>query len=106
MCVIPYGTQEGEISFCAYNTGAGWRQVIENIYMTANTAEWYKEEGRHTVYASQKKVPLPEVDLKVIRVDEIQVVGQDGDGRRPAADGSGLEGHPVGALPGPSRQAR
>jgi uncharacterized radical SAM superfamily Fe-S cluster-containing enzyme len=26
MCVIPYGTQEGEISFCAYNTGVGWRQ--------------------------------------------------------------------------------
>ncbi|MBA2503290.1 MAG: radical SAM protein, partial [Pyrinomonadaceae bacterium] len=25
MCVIPYGTQEGEISFCAYNTGVGWR---------------------------------------------------------------------------------
>ena len=23
MCVIPYGTQEGEISFCAYNTGVG-----------------------------------------------------------------------------------
>src|SRR5262249_13113024 len=21
MCIIPYGTQEGEISFCAYNTG-------------------------------------------------------------------------------------
>ena len=28
MCVIPYGTQEGEISFCAYNTGVGWRQII------------------------------------------------------------------------------
>ena len=26
MCIIPYGTQEGEISFCAYNTGIGWRQ--------------------------------------------------------------------------------
>ncbi len=23
MCIIPYGTQEGEISFCAYNTGIG-----------------------------------------------------------------------------------
>ena len=26
MCIIPYGTQMGEISFCAYNTGVGWRQ--------------------------------------------------------------------------------
>jgi len=26
MCIIPYGTQEGEISFCAYNTGVGWRR--------------------------------------------------------------------------------
>ena len=25
-CIIPYATQEGEISFCAYNTGIGWRQ--------------------------------------------------------------------------------
>src|SRR5216110_295528 len=24
-CIIPYATQEGEISFCAYNTGVGWR---------------------------------------------------------------------------------
>ena len=24
-CIIPYATQEGEISFCAYNTGIGWR---------------------------------------------------------------------------------
>jgi len=29
MCVIPYGTQEGELSFCAYNTGVGRRQLIE-----------------------------------------------------------------------------
>ena len=31
MCIIPYGTQVGEISFCAYNTGVGWRNVIEKI---------------------------------------------------------------------------
>ena len=35
MCVIPYGTQEGEISFCAYNTGIGWRNIIEKMHMTA-----------------------------------------------------------------------
>jgi hypothetical protein len=58
MCVIPYGTQEGEISFCAYNTGVGWRQIIENMHKTANLADWYHEHGRHAVYASGKPVPL------------------------------------------------
>jgi len=38
-----YGTQEGEISFCAYNTGVGWRQIIENMHKTANLAEWYEQ---------------------------------------------------------------
>ncbi len=57
MCVIPYGTQEGEISFCAYNTGVGWRQIIENMHKTAGLAEWYKENGRHAVYAAGKPVP-------------------------------------------------
>lgn len=59
MCVIPYGTQEGEISFCAYNTGVGWRQLIESMRMTATTAEWYKNFGRHKVYAAGKTVELP-----------------------------------------------
>ena len=57
MCVIPYGTQEGEISFCAYNTGVGWRQIIENMHKTANLADWYQEHARHAVYAAGKSVP-------------------------------------------------
>jgi 7,8-dihydro-6-hydroxymethylpterin dimethyltransferase len=57
MCVIPYGTQEGEISFCAYNTGVGWRQIIEEMHKTASLSEWYKEHGRHDVYAKGKPVP-------------------------------------------------
>ncbi len=57
MCVIPYGTQEGEVSFCAYNTGVGWRQIIEEMHKTASLSEWYKENGRHAVYASGKAVP-------------------------------------------------
>src|SRR5882724_8806406 len=57
MCVIPYGTQEGEISFCAYNTGVGWRQIIENMHKTANLGEWYEEHGRHAVYAAGHEVP-------------------------------------------------
>ncbi len=58
MCVIPYGTQEGEISFCAYNTGVGWRQIIENMHMTASLAEWHKTKGRHEIFAKGKKVEL------------------------------------------------
>jgi uncharacterized radical SAM superfamily Fe-S cluster-containing enzyme len=57
MCVIPYGTQEGEISFCAYNTGVGWRQIIENMHKTANLSDWYKENERHAVYAAGHNVP-------------------------------------------------
>ena len=58
MCVIPYGTQEGEISFCAYNTGVGWRQIIENMHQTATIAEWHKTEGRHEIFAKGKQVSL------------------------------------------------
>ena len=57
MCVIPYGTQEGEISFCAYNTGVGWRQIIENMHKTASLADWYQENERHAVYAAGHNVP-------------------------------------------------
>lgn len=57
MCVIPYGTQEGEISFCAYNTGVGWRQIIENMHKTAGLAEWYEKNERHAVYAAGHNVP-------------------------------------------------
>jgi uncharacterized radical SAM superfamily Fe-S cluster-containing enzyme len=58
MCVIPYGTQEGEISFCAYNTGHGWRNIIEHMHMNATVAKWYEEHGRHEIYAGGKNVDL------------------------------------------------
>ena len=60
MCIIPYGTQVGEISFCAYNTGVGWRNVIEKIKANASVAEWYRLHGRHAVYAKNQDLPLPE----------------------------------------------
>jgi tetraether lipid synthase len=59
MCIIPYATQMGEISFCAYNTGVGWRKIIEEMFQTASLAEWYKTQGRHEVYARGRNVPLP-----------------------------------------------
>jgi hypothetical protein len=58
MCIIPYGTQEGEISFCAYNTGIGWRNIIENMHKNATVAEWYRKHGKHEIYAKGKKVSL------------------------------------------------
>jgi uncharacterized radical SAM superfamily Fe-S cluster-containing enzyme len=58
MCIIPYATQQGEISFCAYNTGIGWRKIIENMYKNATVAQWYKEHGKHEIYAKGKAVGL------------------------------------------------
>ncbi|MCC7031979.1 MAG: radical SAM protein [Acidobacteria bacterium] len=57
-CIIPYATQQGEISFCAYNTGIGWRNIIEKMHMTATLTKWYEEHGRHEIFAGGKAVPL------------------------------------------------
>jgi uncharacterized radical SAM superfamily Fe-S cluster-containing enzyme len=67
MCVIPYATQEGEISFCAYNTGVGWRQIVENMHMVAKTKDWFQARGRHQIYAGNRPMPLgPDRRLPVI----------------------------------------
>ncbi|OLC85388.1 MAG: hypothetical protein AUH88_06665 [Acidobacteria bacterium 13_1_40CM_4_61_5] len=58
MCIIPYATQQGEISFCAYNTGIGWRKIIENMHKNATVAEWYRNHGKHEIYAKGRKVNL------------------------------------------------
>src|ERR1700688_2214434 len=58
MCIIPYATQQGEISFCAYNTGIGSRNIIENMHKNATVAEWYKTHGKHEIYAKGKEVNL------------------------------------------------
>ena len=59
-CIIPYGTQMGEISFCAYNTGVGWRHIVEKIHQVATVQDWYKDNGRHTIYANGEPVPMTE----------------------------------------------
>jgi hypothetical protein len=71
MCIIPYGTQEGEISFCAYNTGIGWRNIIENMHQNATVSKWYQEHGRHEIFAKGKEVALSEVGhgLKLNEID-------------------------------------
>ncbi|MDR1728862.1 MAG: radical SAM protein [Acidobacteriota bacterium] len=58
MCVIPYGTEEGEIPFCAYNTGVGWRQIVESRHRNCTVAEWHEKHGRHQIYAGGKAVEL------------------------------------------------
>jgi uncharacterized radical SAM superfamily Fe-S cluster-containing enzyme len=61
-CIIPYATQEGEISFCAYNTGVGWRNIIEKMHMTSTLTKWYEEHGRHEIFAGGKKVGIDKQD--------------------------------------------
>jgi uncharacterized radical SAM superfamily Fe-S cluster-containing enzyme len=87
MCIIPYGTQVGEVSFCAYNTGVGWRQIVEKMFQAASTKDWFKEKGRHPVYAGGKRVALP-------------MVGQDGAVRRPLNLPEHVTGLPAAAAPG------
>ncbi len=62
MCIIPYGTQEGEISFCAYNTGVGWRNIIEQMHQNATVMDWYKQNGKHKVYANGGAVQMESFD--------------------------------------------
>lgn len=72
MCIIPYGTQEGEISFCAYNTGIGWRNIIENMHQNATVAKWYQEHGRHEIFAKGKEVTLND-DMPDLKLNEIDL---------------------------------
>jgi hypothetical protein len=70
-CIIPYATQEGEISFCAYNTGIGWRNIIEKMHMTATLTKWYEEHGRHEIFAGNKKVNFGQVEHSLVLREEI-----------------------------------
>ena len=72
-CIIPYATQDGEISFCAYNTGVGWRNIIEKMHMTATLTKWYEEHGRHEIVAGGKSVKLDSkhVDYLVLRDEDV-----------------------------------
>jgi uncharacterized radical SAM superfamily Fe-S cluster-containing enzyme len=71
-CIIPYATQEGEISFCAYNTGVGWRNIIEKMHMTATLTKWYDEHGRHEIFAGGKSVALDSAEHSLV-LDEALV---------------------------------
>jgi 7,8-dihydro-6-hydroxymethylpterin dimethyltransferase len=87
MCIIPYATQLGEISFCAYNTGIGWRKIIENMYKTATVAEWNKTYGKHGVYAGGHEVPLDNFDHSlVLNPVDVARVREKGDEPETAAE--------------------
>jgi hypothetical protein len=70
-CIIPYATQDGEISFCAYNTGVGWRNIIEKIHMTATLTKWYEEHGRQEILAGNRKVQLQSLDHSLVLRQEL-----------------------------------
>ncbi|MBA2356185.1 MAG: radical SAM protein [Acidobacteria bacterium] len=76
-CIIPYATQQGEISFCAYNTGIGWRNIIEKMHMTATLTKWYEEHGRHEIFAGGKQVTLGTAEhTLVLDADAVSAVRQ------------------------------
>ncbi len=75
MCIIPYATQMGEISFCAYNTGIGWRQIVEKMHMTATLTKWYEEHGRHEIFAGNKPVPLASTEHSLVLNPEAVAAG-------------------------------
>ena len=54
---IPVATQQGEISFCAYN-GGGWRKIVEHMNRTATIAEWHRSHSRHEIYTKGKRVEI------------------------------------------------
>ena len=70
-CIIPYATQQGEISFCAYNTGVGWRNIVEKMHMTATLTKWYEEHGRHEIYAGGRAVELASTDHSMLLRQEL-----------------------------------
>ncbi len=82
-CIIPYATQEGEISFCAYNTGIGWRNIIEKMHMTATHTKWYEENGRHEIFAGGKRVNMDSAEVitsgKVLKINQELVTEKEQD---------------------------
>ena len=74
-CIIPYATQEGEISFCAYNTGVGWRNIIEKMHMSATLTKWYEEHGRHEIFAGGKNVDMNSQEHSLVLDPEAVAAG-------------------------------
>jgi len=59
-CIIPYATQEGEISFCAYNTAWAGRNIIEKMHMTATLTSGTRSTAPRDL-RRRKKVGMSQV---------------------------------------------
>jgi uncharacterized radical SAM superfamily Fe-S cluster-containing enzyme len=70
----PVATQQGEISFCAYN-GGGWRKVAEHMNRTAALAEWHRKNPRHEIYAHGKTVEFGQAIRKSAETRLVQIEG-------------------------------
>jgi tetraether lipid synthase len=64
----PVATQEGEISFSAYNS-AGWRKVVEHAHQTATLTEWYRTHPRHQIYAKGRQIDLGHPASKFVQIE-------------------------------------
>ncbi|HET6617203.1 MAG TPA: hypothetical protein VFH69_05280, partial [Gemmatimonadota bacterium] len=64
-----------------------WRNIIENMHKNATVAEWYKNKGRHEIFAGGKDVPVDNYDhaLEVNEGDAARVRDR-GDGPQNAHD--------------------
>ena len=49
-----------------WNTGVGWRNIIEKMHITATLTKWYEEHGRHEIFAGGKKVQLGQLDHSLV----------------------------------------
>ena len=81
MSTTPVATQEGEISFCAYNAG-GWRQIVEAQHLTATLSDWHRQHGRHNIFANGQLVRLepaptaePMAEVNRGRLHSVQSLG-------------------------------
>jgi uncharacterized radical SAM superfamily Fe-S cluster-containing enzyme len=67
----PMATQEGEISFCAYN-GARWRKVVEHVHQTATLTSWHRMHPRHQIYAKGRRVDFdhaPDLASQLVQIE-------------------------------------
>jgi 7,8-dihydro-6-hydroxymethylpterin dimethyltransferase len=67
----PMATQEGEISFCAYN-GGRWRKVVEHLHQTATLASWHRTHPRHQIYAKGKQVDFQQISNRTSTLVQIE----------------------------------
>ena len=66
MCIIPYATQQGEISFCAYNTGIGWRNFCDCAIATSLSVFSCHATMKHRTHATETRLRI-EVFIDVLR---------------------------------------